>query len=128
MLFLIPMHSTSSINSVLALTPMSSSRASWLRMSPLRESSVCLSLSWSWATEDSISPTSSMSLYWTGSLQSSTLGRFVLVSSLVWDSCIGRTLSSMAFFRRAIFSSVSLICATIWKNKFVGYDDLLILP
>ena len=57
MLFLMPIHSTSSMNSVFALTAMSSSSSSWLRTRPLSEEFESRRRACSWATESLISLT-----------------------------------------------------------------------
>lgn len=116
MLFLMPIHSTSSINNVFAFTSISSSSVSWLRIRPLSESSACCNLSCSLITDSSISPTSVMRRYWTGSRQSSTFGREVRVSSHACASFNGCSLSEMDVCRRVIFSSISFIWAIICKT------------
>lgn len=116
MLLRIPMHSTSSMNKVLALTAISSSSSSWFRTRPLRELLASRRRAWSWATLSVISLTSSIRRYWTASLHSSTLGLFWRVSSRVCATFMGFSLASMAISSVAMFSSCSLIWLIIcWR-------------
>lgn len=57
-------------------------------------------------------------LCWTGSLHSSMFGRWVLVSSLVWATIIGASLSLILFFISSMFFSISNIsCRTCSNNN-----------
>ena len=118
-----------SIVSELALMLISSSRDSWLHKSSLSDFSFSANSACIFSTFSPICIASPTSLYCTGSLTSSCLGRRLRICNLVCASFIGPILSSIAILRDSIFLSISFISCLTYKlqNIIVCIKFLMVL-